>query len=103
MSTINGFNPADNLPGAGPGRPKGASNKLTRDLREALMAPFDLERFKAWAKKKEDAYFTLIITKLLPKDIHLRTITSLDDLRDEEKEQLLDDLRKRLEDKSDKP
>ncbi len=82
-----------NLPGPGPGRPKGVLNKLTADLKAALLAPFDPKKFKAWAEKKPDAYFTLIITKLLPKDLNFRLIKGLDDLTPEELAALAADMR----------
>ena len=38
-----------NLPGPGPGRPKGVPNKVNRDLREAyLMAPISPVARKGW-------------------------------------------------------
>ncbi len=58
-------------PKPSPGRPKGVPNKLTQELKDALMAPFDAKKFKAWADKRPEQYYTLIITKLLPKDINL--------------------------------
>lgn len=32
-----GYNPADNLPGPGPGRPKGVPNRVTTNLKEAIL------------------------------------------------------------------
>ena len=63
------------------GRPKGTPNKTTAELRDALIAPFDPERFAKWAKKREDLYFTQILPKLLPKDVHVtRDFASLNEL-----------------------
>ncbi len=56
-------------PKPSPGRPKGVPNKLTQELKDALLAPFDAKKFKKWADKRPEQYFTLIITKLLPKDV----------------------------------
>ena len=54
------------------GRRKGVPNKLTVELKTAFMQPFDQERFNKWAKKNENAYYTLILTKLLPKDLNVK-------------------------------
>jgi hypothetical protein len=63
------------------GRPKGAFNKLTRDLREALLAPFDAKRFAKWAKNREDLYYTQVLVKLLPKDLTItKQFTSVEEL-----------------------
>jgi len=63
------------------GRPRGVPNKLTMELREALMAPFDPEKFRQWAEKREDLYYTQILTKLLPKDLHIkREFNSVEEL-----------------------
>lgn len=56
----------------GPGRPKGCQNKFTGELKAALMEPFDPERFAKWALKNQAAYYTLIVTKLLPKDLNVK-------------------------------
>jgi hypothetical protein len=54
------------------GRPKGVPNKLTGELKAALLEPFDPERFRQWAEKREDLYYTQIVTKLLPKDLNIK-------------------------------
>jgi hypothetical protein len=59
-----------NMP-PGPGRPKGMPNKLTTQLKEALMEPFDPVAFAKWAKKNPSLYFVNIVTKLLPKDMNV--------------------------------
>lgn len=77
------------------GKPKGCLNKITADLKAALLAPFDPVEFAKWAKNKQDSYYTLIITKLLPKDLNiLRRIESYNDLTDEEKISVAKDLEK---------
>jgi hypothetical protein len=80
------------------GRPKGVPNKVTVELKQALMEPFDPEAFAKWAKKRQDAYYTQIITKLLPKNLNIRTITCLDDLTEDEKIALAQDLEKSIGD-----
>jgi hypothetical protein len=89
---------ANPRPKAGPGRPKGRPNKLTVELKQALMQPFNPKKFATWANKRPDLYFTQIVVKLLPKDLNIRTIKSIDDLTDEEKIALAEDLRKKFGD-----
>jgi len=51
------------------GRPKGVPNKLTMELKEALMAPFYPEKFAKWAEENPGLYFTQILVRLLPRDL----------------------------------
>jgi len=62
-----------NLPGAGPGRPKGVPNKTTQTAKDAIaLAASELggaARLVAWAKedpKNESAFWASIYPKLLP-------------------------------------
>ncbi len=63
----------NNLPGAGPGRPKGVPNKTTQVAKDAIaQAAHELggaARLVAWAKEdatNERAFWTTIYPKLLP-------------------------------------
>jgi hypothetical protein len=63
----------NNLPGPGPGRPKGSPNKTTQAVKDAIaQAAEDLggaQRLVAWAKEdpaNERAFWTTIYPKLLP-------------------------------------
>jgi len=62
-----------NLPGAGPGRPKGVPNKTTRSAKEAIAAAAEAlggaERLTAWALEdpsNERVFWGNIYPKLLP-------------------------------------
>ena len=59
-----------NLKGAGPGRPKGSMNKVSKDLKESYMQAFDgiggVEALIKWAKKNQDEFYKLM-TKLFPR------------------------------------
>ena len=62
-----------NLPGAGPGRPKGVPNKTTQTAKDAIaLAAAELggaARLVAWSKEdplNERAFWTTIYPKLLP-------------------------------------
>ena len=62
-----------NLPGPGPGRPKGSRNKLTEDFIKALADDFGEHGEDAIAlvrEKKTDSYL-MTIAKLIPKEINL--------------------------------
>lgn len=64
---------ADNLPGPGPGRPKGSLNKTTATAKEAISLAAEglggSDRLIAWAKEdplNERAFWATIYPKLLP-------------------------------------
>lgn len=64
-------------PAAGKGRPRGALNKTTRSVKEAISIAADelggSDRLAAWAKEKpenERAFWTHIYTRLVPLDVH---------------------------------
>ncbi len=61
-----------NLPGAGPGRPKGVSNKTTRELKDMILTALDkaggVTYLTEQAKKNPKAFLTLI-GKVLPMQI----------------------------------
>lgn len=66
-----------NLPGAGPGRPKGVPNKNTAIAKDAIATAAEklggVDRLVAWAKeepKNESAFWTVIYPKLLPLQLH---------------------------------
>lgn len=57
----------------GPGRPKGAVNKNTRLVKDAIAEAFDklggMERLVAWAKESpenEKVFYTALLPKLIP-------------------------------------
>lgn len=65
-----------NLPGAGPGRPKGVPNKITQTAKEAIATAAEklggAERLVAWAQEdplNERAFWATIYPKLLPLQI----------------------------------
>lgn len=62
-----------NLPGAGPGRPKGVPNKTTQSAKDAIAGAAEAlggaERLATWAKEdpaNERVFWGTIYTKLLP-------------------------------------
>ena len=65
-----------NLPGPGPGRPKGSKNKFT-DLKNAFLEAFEelngTEGLVKWAKmnNRNRAQFYQMITKMLPSNVSL--------------------------------
>jgi hypothetical protein len=63
-----------NLPGAGPGRPKGLQNKFTVNLKDAFLEAFEglggAAGLLAWAKdKRNKPDFYRMITKMLPANV----------------------------------
>lgn len=95
--------PKEYLEKGGPGRPKGVPNKVTRCMKaqtwkvfEALEA--DPKTSLAEIAKKNPTWFhSVFSSKIIPKDVNVRVIESIDDLTNAEKEALLKDLRERLE------
>lgn len=70
---------ADNLPGPGPGRPKGSVNKTTALLKDAILkaaamadpaatldAEGTLEGYLKWAAKETPGPFLSLVGKVLP-------------------------------------
>lgn len=62
---------------AGPGRPKGLQNKLTRTVKEAFQEAFDHlqshpnANLKAWGAKNPDKFYP-IASKLIPIDTNVQ-------------------------------
>ncbi len=71
----------------GPGRPKGALNKVTVEAREAIRLAAEglggVDALMAWARESPDKFWTLLYTKLVPHShegsIDLKVITELTD------------------------
>jgi hypothetical protein len=86
----------------GPGRPPGVPNKLTKCMKAQTWRVF--EALEADAKtslleiaKKNPAWFhSVFSSRIIPKDVTLRTITSINDLTPEEIDALLTDLQARI-------
>jgi hypothetical protein len=65
-----------NLPGPGPGRPKGLKNKLPIDLKKRILAVWDqLEEsgkgLGTEAEKDPQWFYTNMVKPILPKDVKL--------------------------------
>jgi hypothetical protein len=88
------------------GRPPGIPNKVTRDMKAQVWRVFEhLEAnpetsLASIAAKNPTWFHSVFSNRIIPKDVNLRTVTSIDDLTDEEKCLLLEDLQKRLEDQT---
>ena len=86
----------------GPGRPKGSLNKVTRCMKAQTWRVFEaLEAdpttsLETIAKNNPAWFHSVFSGRIIPKDITVRTIQSIDDLTAEEQTALLEDLRKRL-------
>lgn len=69
-----------NLPKRGPGRPKGAANKITKDIREAISQAFDgvggVEYLKAQALDNPQAFMTLL-GKIVPSEVRAQVEANL--------------------------
>jgi hypothetical protein len=62
-------NPADRFGGAGPGRPKGVQNKVTKELKEMILQALDNKGGVAYLEQQADANpnaFLSLIGKVLP-------------------------------------
>ena len=51
------------------GRTKGSVNRSTKEMREALLKPFDQKKFVEWALANPELYFTKIVMGLMPRDV----------------------------------
>ena len=63
---------ANPKPKAGPGRPKGLKNKVTRDLRAMILGALDKKGGQEWLEKQMDenpTAFMTLIGKILPTQI----------------------------------
>jgi Family of unknown function (DUF5681) len=78
------------------GRPKGAVNKTTAAVREAILAAFDEKKFLEWMATHQTEYYQLV-SRLMPKDMVIRTISRFEDLMPEELSSLEEQLRAELE------
>ncbi|MBU4233890.1 MAG: hypothetical protein L6277_10460 [Desulfobacterales bacterium] len=94
--------PKEYLEKGGPGRPKGVPNKVTRCMKAQTWKVFEaLEAnpktsLEEIAKKNPMWFYTVFSSKIIPKDLNLRVIQSIDDLTEEEQQALLEDLGRRL-------
>lgn len=70
--------------GAGPGRPKGSHNKVTRDLKEMILGALDkaggVEYLLGQARQPNPTAFLALVGKCLPKDMHVTATVTLTDL-----------------------
>ena len=55
----------------GPGRPKGATNKIPTYIRDQVIKNFKPAKFAAWCKKNEDLFYIKFIAPMIPKLIEL--------------------------------
>lgn len=55
----------------GPGRPKGAANKTTALIREAISKEFERRNKGDWLKKLDDDQFISLLKHILPKPIEV--------------------------------
>ena len=63
--------------GAGPGRPRGSSNKLNRALREMILGALDKAGGMAYLVRQADenpAAFLALLAKTMPKDVHVQDV-----------------------------
>jgi hypothetical protein len=69
-------NAAANLPGAGPGRPKGSKDKITRNLKARVLEVWDKLKKEDKdlydvAKENPEWYYQNFVKPMLPKDIEV--------------------------------
>ena len=94
--------PREYLEKGGPGRKAGIPNKITRCMKAQTWRVFEeLEAnpetsLETLAKKNPAWFHSVFSSRIIPKDITVRTITSIDDLTDSEKQAVLEDLQMRL-------
>jgi len=94
--------PKEYLEKGGPGRPKGVPNKVTRCMKAQTWKVFEAldadpkTSLEEIAKKNPIWFYTVFSSKIIPKDVNLRVIQTVDDLTDEEQASLLADLELRL-------
>jgi hypothetical protein len=72
------YNPIKNLPGPGPGRPKGSKDKIPRDIRNRVLDVWDqLEKEKKGlmetARKDPQWFFSTMVKPILPKDVKVES------------------------------
>lgn len=76
----NHVNATANLPRKGPGRPKGAANKITKDIRAAISQAFDkaggVDYLVTQAKQNPQAFLTLI-GKIVPAEVRAQVEANL--------------------------
>ena len=67
-------------PVAGKGRPKGAKNKFTKDLKTAYLEAFErrggVRGLLDWAEKSPDVFYSQI-SRMLPKDLQINSENQL--------------------------
>ena len=61
-----------NLPGPGPGRPKGIPNKITANVKELILGALDQAGGQSWLARQADenpVAFMALLAKLLPSEL----------------------------------
>lgn len=75
--------------GPGPGRPKGSQNKVTKDLKDMILGALDqaggMEYLYQQAVENPKAFLALL-SRVLPKDLNVKTDVNLDALIREARE-----------------
>jgi hypothetical protein len=65
-------------PNAGKGRPKGSENKITKDLKAAILEAFDQvggAQYLATQAVENPSAFLSLLARILPKDMNLTLVT----------------------------
>jgi len=66
------------------GRPKGAINKTTLAVKEAIEEAFDelggVPALVQWARRDPEAFYSKLWAKLIPKNIEIKGVLSLEQL-----------------------
>jgi hypothetical protein len=94
--------PKEYLEKGGPGRPKGVPNKVTRCMKAQTWKVFEAldadpkTSLEEIAKKNPIWFYTVFSSKIIPKDVNLRVISTVDDLTDEELDSIMSNLQTRL-------
>lgn len=61
------------LPKRGPGRPKGAANLTTRQVKDSILTCFEsiggIKAFTTWAKANPTEFYSRILPRLIPTEI----------------------------------
>ena len=70
----------------GPGRPKGKQNKVTTELKDAILASFDAvggQEYLVRVAKDDPKTFCSLLGKVLPKDMNI-TVNKFEHMSDDE-------------------
>jgi len=80
-------------------RPKGAPNKTTDYIKQAIIEAFSIRNFKKWVEENPNIFYSQVIPRLLPREVTIDPLANKIEIiiRDCTKDELVNDRPREVE------